>query len=514
MRARRGQITIINSFLRFRYCVTLAFLGMLGTVFFRLQSPVNRYDYFWDAPLAFSIVGALLLLGFFLFMLDTAAVFLPASLRYFLRLCAVYLISVRAIKFLTLAVLLPRAGLDEFANKCYVTSLQVTLAIYILPLGFFLFFNRKLFLPVLKFFLNVAFLMLLMSLIQFLFYHRYHNNVNSPYRPIGSSPAALESKPNVYIFIFDYWDYDYIFKNKSLLQSMKRLQLLQRDFDFYHNAWSPAGNTEQSIPTLLFAADPNFLNSKKELRKMLFDSDFGKYESIFYEPKRLGYATVLVGYWLNYGDLLRDRVDYLKVFNFTAPQNFWPRVAFHLRFLIKHMPPTVLRRVPGWSLLENDLKWEVERAIRFDEECMLTVETIIREEMNPSFAVFHIFAPHPPFVFDRHGSKHDIEHVNSIANYKNALLHVDTTIGKVITILKESKKYDNSIVIFTSDHGAAIDRLQKGAVAELDVLSRRSQHVPFLIKVPQQRQGRDYHKHFETKNMHRLIEELIRQFAS
>ena len=40
-----------------------------------------------------------------------------------------------------------------------------------------------------------------------------------------------------------------------------------------------------------------------------------------------------------------------------------------------------------------------------------------------------------------------------MAGYYAAITHVDHQLGRILTALKEDGSYDNTIILFTSDHG-------------------------------------------------------------
>ena len=75
-----------------------------------------------------------------------------------------------------------------------------------------------------------------------------------------------------------------------------------------------------------------------------------------------------------------------------------------------------------------------------------------------------------------------------MAYYYATIEHIDVQVGKMIAVLKEKGIYDNTLIVFTSDHGEYLGyhhTLIKGALM-YEPLSR----VPLIIKYPgQQRKG-------------------------
>ncbi len=70
-----------------------------------------------------------------------------------------------------------------------------------------------------------------------------------------------------------------------------------------------------------------------------------------------------------------------------------------------------------------------------------------------------------------------------INSYKNALAYNDMLFGKIITKLKEKGLYDNSIILYTSDHGHEL--FEYGSFGHNSSFSKAQTKVPFLMKIPE-----------------------------
>ncbi len=67
------------------------------------------------------------------------------------------------------------------------------------------------------------------------------------------------------------------------------------------------------------------------------------------------------------------------------------------------------------------------------------------------------------------------------ATYYGLMTEVDENIGRIITLLKETGQYENTVIIFTSDHGAQLgDHYLLGQGPYFD----QTFHVPLIIRVP------------------------------
>jgi arylsulfatase len=73
------------------------------------------------------------------------------------------------------------------------------------------------------------------------------------------------------------------------------------------------------------------------------------------------------------------------------------------------------------------------------------------------------------------------------ANYWGLCSQVDTYVGKIIDHLKESGLYDDTIIVFTSDHG---DMMGSHRLLAKCVMFEEAVRVPFLIKYAGQNTGR------------------------
>lgn len=114
---------------------------------------------------------------------------------------------------------------------------------------------------------------------------------------------------------------------------------------------------------------------------------------------------------------------------------------------------------------------------------------------NPFFLMLNFFDPHRSFVdqvegvpsnmltyenvngFNFQGGIESTDLLQEIAGYYNGVARLDVLFQNVINILKENGLYDNTIILFTSDHGAPFNR-GKFTNYESGV------KVPFILKIP------------------------------
>lgn len=76
-----------------------------------------------------------------------------------------------------------------------------------------------------------------------------------------------------------------------------------------------------------------------------------------------------------------------------------------------------------------------------------------------------------------------------IREYTNAQVHlIDRAVGRVVSALKERRVYDDTIIVFTSDHGDFLG--DYGLIRKAGVPSRPLCHVSFLLRIPGESAGR------------------------
>lgn len=79
-------------------------------------------------------------------------------------------------------------------------------------------------------------------------------------------------------------------------------------------------------------------------------------------------------------------------------------------------------------------------------------------------------------------SPRDITHINSL--YDSEINFTDEHIGKLITELKEMGIYDNSLIVFTADHGEGFAERDSSYIGHSTTVYQELIHVPLIIKKP------------------------------
>ena len=115
---------------------------------------------------------------------------------------------------------------------------------------------------------------------------------------------------------------------------------------------------------------------------------------------------------------------------------------------------------------------------------------------EPLFSFLFLDAPHgysfPEYANKFKASKKNINYLTMSKNskdipaiyarYKNSIYYNDILFGKIIQELKDKEMYDNSLIIFTSDHGSEF--YEYGSFGHNSSFSKAQTNVPFIVKLP------------------------------
>jgi hypothetical protein len=151
-------------------------------------------------------------------------------------------------------------------------------------------------------------------------------------------------------------------------------------------------------------------------------------------------------------------------------------------------------------------RWAEERSADRRRVPRALVDSIGRDDPQPTLYFAHMLLPHEPYVYLRSGQEFTrnpgitgikpgghwtTDEWLVTQNYRRHLLqveYVDTIVGQVIERLKTEGLYDSALIVVTSDHGVSFRPGQP--FKELDVSNLPDiMSVPLLIKAPNQRKG-------------------------
>ena len=317
----------------------------------------------------------------------------------------------------------------------------------------------------------------------------------------------VNEKGNVYLFIFDEWSYQRTFAHKGLIAEFRHLKQFANQALVFHRALSPWEHTDFSMPSMLF--QNNLLFQIKTPQPGFKNEDFyplDEKKSIFYHAQGLGFYTAMVGSAMPYGELLGDSVDFCKstcVYK-RFGSGFFAVAGYHL-FTGLMMVPAPLFHAQRKIMTEYFFNRFQVSTVNETHELF---KAIVCNPNQPTFAVIHYMIPHFPYIFTRHGHKDFFavyEH-EEISNYYENLAYLDEKIGEIVSTLKESNNYSDSLIIMTSDHSWRFDPDYDKTNWWWNFEKRR---VPLFIKMPYQNRSVAIDTFFNTFRLGNFINKYL-----
>ncbi len=319
-----------------------------------------------------------------------------------------------------------------------------------------------------------------------------------------ASPAAARTP--VYIFVFDEWSYQRSLENGKFLPQLPHLAAFAQRANVYHRALSPADTTFVSLPRFLLQEPEGELGLSGGHAVWRADSrlrPLDEMPTLLDGPARAGYQSLLIGFYHPYHTLFRGRPFAARGYpndpkRADLPGRTWELAMYNLEFLTDPFSRWVYRRY---------------QAIHFSRHWRRHVTTIVEEtfrvldrNQTDVFAVFHWPLPHGPFVFDEEGryrgpydSRFDTMY-GTPEDYLRHLRLLDRRVGEIVEHLQAAGRFDDALIVFTSDHSWRRDPL-----LPKDSHAPERRHVPLLIKFPGQSEPRESWEPVALTDLGRLI---------
>lgn len=129
-----------------------------------------------------------------------------------------------------------------------------------------------------------------------------------------------------------------------------------------------------------------------------------------------------------------------------------------------------------------------KKALFFDERRAGRVNDALipwleQQGKKPFFAWFHYFDPHHP-----HEPPPPYNQLYVDDLYNGEIAYSDEQLGQIVTMLKEQGVYENTLFVFTSDHGEGLGEHNESTHSLL--CYNGTLHVPLIIKIPGTAKGR------------------------
>jgi hypothetical protein len=210
---------------------------------------------------------------------------------------------------------------------------------------------------------------------------------------------------------------------------------------------------------------------------------------------------VMVGAFLPYAAWLGDDVDVCRSYC------YYPRAEGPAGGMVIHGFNAVSYLTDPWSVLACDkLKTRMKdrQILKVHERTREDICSVIRNQPAATFAVFHYVLPHEPFILNPDGQYRGPDESAwirpNVEGYTRNLACLDRQIGAFVQVMREAGRFDDALVILTSDHSWRFDPDRKTGKLTAPVT-----HVPLLVKLPGQHESIVLSSRFETRDIGSLI---------
>lgn len=320
--------------------------------------------------------------------------------------------------------------------------------------------------------------------------------------PAAETPSAIRERP-VYLFVFDEWSYERTFVEHTVRDSFPNLSALATQSVVFHDAHSPGEDTARSMPGLLFQTG---LPPAIRDGQVGFDRDgrlvpTSEFDCLFNATADRNYRRIMIGAFLPYRAWLGNQVDVCRSYC------YYPRAESLVGRVAVHGFNTLSYLTDPWSVLAYDkLKTRANdrQLLKVHEQTRADIFSVIRDQPAATFAVFHCMLPHEPFILNPDGNYRgpgESAWVRSnVEGYTRNLACLDRFIGQIVQCMHESGRFDDALLIMTSDHSWRFDPARKTSEIKSPLT-----HVPLLVKLPGQREAVSVTNRFETRTLGALI---------
>lgn len=272
-------------------------------------------------------------------------------------------------------------------------------------------------------------------------------------------------KTPFHLIIFDRLSYDYLLKDNRILAEYPNFRSFSNESDVFLNARSGGDSTIKAIPQLLTGIDFELIDrihTQIQVKKPYSSEKdiISSYETIFSLAHNAGYNIFLRAFALPYLNNFGQHIQSGRVYPFINP---W-RVGMHSLIWPIISPGGIHNQKIVKSILRDYHKR-------------------IQDDSKNTFFYIHWNLPHYPYIFDENGkmlnrfnyTKELITRPHQMLKYQHQLKGTDKIFGSIISSLKNSDSYDESLIIVTSDTN----------IEGFDL-----RHIPLFIKRPYQKNSR------------------------
>lgn len=314
--------------------------------------------------------------------------------------------------------------------------------------------------------------------------------------------STRANTPHIVWIVFDELEQRAAFINRSPEIKLPALDRFKSESLSTSNAHPPAKYTLSSLPALTIGRSvvdsvplaPNDCELKLDKGEKV---RWSKESNVFSQARAEGFSTGLAGWYLPYCRVIGSSLDscsWVPVIDPVNPALDQLTLSHALWLSVR----TAVFRIPlAFRLLES--RYERQRRLEHREEferLSKAANELLQQDLN--LKMLHYPIPHHPWIYD---AKTQSFSTAATIGYDDNLVLTDRTLGEIRLALERAGKWDSSIVIVTADHWWRLAEPVNG---------QQDQRIPFMIKLPGQKEGMEYQKPFNTFLTRQLLLELLR----
>lgn len=341
----------------------------------------------------------------------------------------------------------------------------------------------------------------LIMMLQVLFWPSWH----APAQAAATSQAETAGKTPVFIFLFDEWSRPRSMPDGEFRPAFPHLRQLCTQAVRCRQSLSPADRTLLSVPRLLFQGGGKVVNRRGKLFWKDGDAELPTTEapSLFSQAKQHGYRTYAVSAFHPLRRMLGKQVDSCIDYPYYAYGETLLAEAVH----------AVRRNVQFWR---DPISPRVDLSLRHIAfaKYQRIVQLRAREHIGRvldtcppnTLAFFHVTPPHHPYIWNPDGTHRSdySEHFDSPIGYERNLRCTDSLVGQFVARLRAAGRFDDALVILTSDHSWRFDPEH-----EFKEHAPWMHYVPLIIKLPGQRRPIVFDAPIATNQLKPLVDAVL-----
>jgi hypothetical protein len=336
-------------------------------------------------------------------------------------------------------------------------------------------------------------------------------------------PDDRSSKGRLIWIIFDEMDQQLAFEARPSRISMPQFDRLRGESFYASEADSPAPETLRSLPSLLCGrkvADIKRSTSDLQLRFSGTHDwhSWSRYPNLFRRARALGFNTGLSGWHHSYcrvlgGDLSDCAWDGSGGYTgLEAEELISGRGVLGQALYLANWQA---RSLPGLVRLHLVTREPEDAAVRREPhtaQYQFILANALRMLANPEIELLciHLPVPHAPGIWDVAKQSFTLD---NRSNYFDNLALADRALGQIRQCLEKMGAWDDSAILVSADHPLRTkfwrptvewdDELQHNALTGTNV------HIPFLLKLPNQKGAYVYTREFNTVVTQELLWEIL-----